>query len=285
MDNEIKEKLEWLAQFQVDDFLRSDRVQKYTLSLADRAVLMAIANHIRDQDECFTSQLYLADYLGTSLDTIKRSIKKLTTSDPKKQLLKTYKKPSKNKRYKTGRHNFYALNLSNVIGCSQHLITKRKGAHSPVSQCDRVHTALRKGAHSTPNITIREQVKEKRGEALSLFEPKEQHHRLCVELKLNMGEEVKSFKNRHKGAVNDYEFERWLKQSYQYHRKNKSVAIVPNYTEHFIKPPDGERVQDAPEQKKPYIPLRERVRLDREGLLNEPNAIISDHQRRNVSSK
>lgn len=104
-----------LAQFRVDDFLRDtanqtlngERGQHCSLSLTDRAVLMTIANHVRNGSECYPSQEYLAAYLGTSKETIKRSLRSLK----KKSLIKSFKKPSLNSRYKTSRHNYYTLTL------------------------------------------------------------------------------------------------------------------------------------------------------------------------------
>jgi DNA-binding MarR family transcriptional regulator len=106
---------EKLAQFRVDDFLRKiadatlsgDKGHLCTLSLGERAVLMTLANHVRNGSDCYPSQQYLAAYLGIAIKTIKRILQTLK----KKKLIQSFKKPSNNKRYKTSRHNYYSLSL------------------------------------------------------------------------------------------------------------------------------------------------------------------------------
>jgi len=89
--------------------------------------------------------------------------------------------------------------------------------------------------HNINNLNINNLNKE-RGETqkarspekpLSIFKPNEENQILCKDLRLNFDEEVKSFMERHKGKRNQYEFERWLKNSRSYHdNKNRKKDEV-----------------------------------------------------------
>lgn len=57
---------------------------------------------------------------------------------------------------------------------------------------------------------------------LSLFEPDEQNKTLCQDLRLNLPDEIESFRRRHKGAGDlQYEFSRWMKASKEYQARNR----------------------------------------------------------------
>lgn len=56
------------------------------------------------------------------------------------------------------------------------------------------------------------------------FHPNDANQVLCLELRLNMQEELRSFEHRHKGAKNQYEFERWLKNSHRYQQNNQQSS-------------------------------------------------------------
>jgi hypothetical protein len=57
---------------------------------------------------------------------------------------------------------------------------------------------------------------------LSLFEPDEQNKILCQDLRLNLADEIASFRSRHSGRGElQYEFGRWLKASKEYQTKTR----------------------------------------------------------------
>lgn len=181
-----------LAQFSIDSFLRSPESRQYNLTIADTAVLMALGNHLRNEDNCYPSQEYLADYLFTSRDTILRSIKKLI----KLNLIKSFKKPSIDKRSKFSLHNYYSLTEvihRPAIDSMQHV------ADSNVLSCNRSLIAMQCVANSYTNITTNKTIKEKREagavakratRALShpideTFKPDQERLAICSKLQLN----------------------------------------------------------------------------------------------------
>jgi hypothetical protein len=60
-----------------------------------------------------------------------------------------------------------------------------------------------------------------------IFKPNHENTRLCVQLKLNLEEELKSFDNRHRGEKTQYEFERWIKSSREYLDKRTPPSNQP----------------------------------------------------------
>src|ERR1700722_17752467 len=61
---------------------------------------------------------------------------------------------------------------------------------------------------------------------LSVFKPDNQNQKLSNNLGLNLEEELKSFTNRHRGEKTQYEFERWMKASFDYkQKKNTNVSV------------------------------------------------------------
>lgn len=77
----------------------------------------------------------------------------------------------------------------------------------------------------TNNITKRER-------ALSVFEPDEESKILCADLKLSLKDEMDSFMNRYKGEKTQYEFQRWLKNSYNYINRKKPVQNMETNVSH-----------------------------------------------------
>jgi hypothetical protein len=83
------------------------------------------------------------------------------------------------------------------------------------------------------NNIKRESTIRKKRESLSDFFPNEENQLLCKDLRLNINDEIESFKNRHRGKKTQYEFSRWLKSSKQYQSsksENREIrSTVPLY--------------------------------------------------------
>ncbi len=60
------------------------------------------------------------------------------------------------------------------------------------------------------------------------FNPTEANKRMCNDLGLSLKEEMNSFENRHHGKKTSYEFERWMKSSFDYKKKKPPLRIVEN---------------------------------------------------------
>lgn len=205
-----------LAQFLVDEFLRSDESNKYTLTFQEVAILMALANHVRNAADCYPSQSYLAQYLRTSDDTINRYLKSLQ----RKKLIKTFRKPSKNKRYKTSRHNYYALTLpvdNFVITRTERDITQENEVRSPAesgtSQCDHPHTAVRIPADSGTNRTVNRTIKEKESRATPsdfVFEPDEANLLYAKDIGVDVDENIRTFIEKYRYPKTQAAFKDWL---------------------------------------------------------------------------
>lgn len=80
------------------------------------------------------------------------------------------------------------------------------------------------------NKTNLERAKNKRPLS-EIFEADKSNRELCERLRLNMDEELKSFENRHQGEKNQYEFERWMKSSFDYKNRKKLTTIFINNNE------------------------------------------------------
>jgi len=63
----------------------------------------------------------------------------------------------------------------------------------------------------------------------SIFVQNEENTILAKDLKLNLAEELDSFNHRHKGDKNQYEFTRWLKNSYKYAQKKVNATKENSY--------------------------------------------------------
>lgn len=83
------------------------------------------------------------------------------------------------------------------------------------------------------NIYTKKEIKRKR-EALSYFLPDEENLLLAKTLNIDLNAEIESFKHRHKGEKNQYEFKRWLEMACKHgaSKSNRSfnhgAIIKPN---------------------------------------------------------
>lgn len=248
-----------LAQFRVDDLLRElanqklngERGQHCSLSLTDRAVLMTIANHVRNGSDCYPSQEYLAAYLGTSKETIKRSLRSLK----KKKLINSFKKPSLNSRYKTSRHNYYALTLP-VDNSVREVIHDPNHDVKGVTD-DPCHSVI--GVKSTPvigvtgdpliehsNRTIKNKERERKKHALPLSPDFEVSRASCDKAQSlglteeEANDELDKFLNYYieKGEEKtdwNLMLQNWFIRAAQYKTKNKSVKGVNDAPQHITR--------------------------------------------------
>lgn len=58
------------------------------------------------------------------------------------------------------------------------------------------------------------------------FSPDDANQALCMELKLNLTDELESFNHRHNGKYTQYEFKRWLKNSCEYQNKKNPARLA-----------------------------------------------------------
>jgi hypothetical protein len=83
--------------------------------------------------------------------------------------------------------------------------------------------------HIVDSKTVSPPPKEK---PLSDFYPDDANVKLCYELKLTLIDEIESFKNRHKAQKTQYEFGRWIQNSYRFNldKQNKSTTYTKTTT-------------------------------------------------------
>jgi hypothetical protein len=127
----------------------------------------------------------------------------------------------------------------------------------------------------------KERGREKQRPALSdSFLPNDENLILAKDLRLNIEDELESFKNRHKGKKTQYEFSRWLKTAKEYQNRTPAKVEPPKPREWNMaeweeqdKIERAKRAKELAEHEKmidqlknssDYIPFKERVRMHNE---------------------
>ena len=222
--------------FRVALFLRDEFSLTYDLIPSDIAILTMLASHLGEREYWYISQHDIAKACRLKPRQFYARSKNL-----EKQRLITIKR--------TGKANAYALTLPNIPGkqwsADQHSTAdhQKPDQHSTADQIS-TRVPIRSALECRHKETIKKQKETERG-ALSDFIPNEENQSILIELNLNMTEELLSFKNRHKGAKTQYEFERWIKQSAKYQQRNQQQTdnnvVIPSAREWGRGHPDYDR--------------------------------------------
>jgi len=193
--------------YQVLNFIFDDISTSYKLSLNEEKLLISLARYNGKKGIC------------PSLTTVAKKMKRA-----KRNIIRTLslleKKNLVSLQRLNGKKSFYSITLplDEFRSTGDTRITGDTGITAPV---------IRVTQTGDTGITTRERKREnteERESALSVFLPDDQNLILCTELKLEVQEELESFRNRYKGNVSQYEFSRWLKNSHSY----KIRKIAPN---------------------------------------------------------
>lgn len=196
-----------------------------TMLPIDRLLLIHIARHNGRKGMCPSLDL-LSGELGVTKSYL---IRRLYVLEEKK-LIEIYRKRGR-------RHVYFFPFLAKSYPQSGDLHVTTQEVTSGDLQVTRVVT-YRSPEWCTTGHPIRETNKyQERESALSAFLPDDQNLLLCTGLGLKVEEELESFRNRHKGKVNQYEFRRWMENSNTY-RKRKVANKLVNESDCREKEPD-----------------------------------------------
>lgn len=171
--------------------------------------------------DCSYAQAAL--YSRTSRSTIRRAFSLFLKH---KLLILVHKEPRKVSQYGMGEviQTRFTMNLEDQK-LSTTRFTMNPALGSPRTQ---------PWVHHEPLLTDDKRKIKQRERSLSLFEPDEANILLAHDLRLDLSNEVESFRNRHRGVLTQYEFGRWLKNSKEYqakrangHTANEVRSTVP----------------------------------------------------------
>lgn len=221
--------------FQVLNFIHGEASKKYNLMPIDKLILINFASH-KGTKGIFPSQETIASELDISIRYVRERTKHLIAID----VLSVQKE---GRKYKYDLKFLQELQFLNddKIGEPQFrnqthndpIIPEPQFPYSeqqrnPSSPIYRNHSSGHSGTPVPTNnkVITKDNNKERdsgqaRGEpknSLS-FEPDKNNQELASRLGLDLGEQLRSFQNRHRGEKNQYEFERWLKNGHEYANK------------------------------------------------------------------
>lgn len=189
--------------FQVLNFLRSAESLNYNLLPIDRLLLIFLASHSGSQG-IFPNQQTLTNEIHTSLRYTKTRLKYLESTG----LISI-------NRIK--RKNHYTFNFIH-IGDPQ-ITYQSNSIGDPQITSQVIHRSPHRGSTDHTNRN-NNNLLNNRESSLSNFKPDESNIMLAKDLRLDLPQEIESFKNRHKGKASQYEFSRWLKAAKEYQTKN-----------------------------------------------------------------
>lgn len=214
--------------FQVLNFILSIDSKTFALLSIDKLLLLALAKH-QGPKGIYPSTITLAKELQVSPKHIKERINYLDDL----KVIEVERKIGCVNRYKltftdpnpspTG----YQSPLGDQSPTGTRPVTYRLPDPSPTG--DTINT------YNQNRLSKQREAQKSRSLSLSNFSPEEQNQFLCRDLRLDLQEEITSFKNRHSGSGNlQYEFSRWLKRSAQYRQersqpKEEVRCTVPEF--------------------------------------------------------
>ena len=194
--------------FQVLNFLRDLSSRQYKLLPIDKLILITLASH-KGTKGIFPMQETLADELG-----IKRRHLRYRLNHLEKIGLIVIEKVGR-------KHHYHLQKLSTIEALE---CTYQESIEAPQCTSQGHYSAAHRGTVVATNNKVSNKLNKTERErtkraplSLDDFCPNEANQYLCSDLRLNLEEEVTSFKNRHNGKGElQYEFGRWLKRSQEY---------------------------------------------------------------------
>jgi hypothetical protein len=200
--------------FQVLNFISGEESESYNISSAEQLLLIMMAKH-RGKRGIYPSQATLSKELKCS----DRYIRKLLTKLISKKLIHSSLNP--------GSSNDYHLTLPGMDLST----TPEPEFHPsrPTPEPEFLPPRNKQVATPEPEFlqsdTKSIQRNKSERERSLIFEPDEGNRILCSDLRLDLREQLESFRHRHRGVKTQYEFSRWLKSSKEYATKQANNEV------------------------------------------------------------
>jgi DNA-binding MarR family transcriptional regulator len=235
--------------FQVLNFITSEDSTPYQLTADEEKLLLILASHKGDKG-IYPGIPTLAAKTKRHRTNVIKTLSKLEEKD----LLLIDRL--------SGRSNHYTLTIPTLklsTTSSAHATSSVDTTSSADATTPVVSTLTTSSVHAT-RLALRRSKKNKteRGRAslaspLSVFQPSEQNQFLASDLRLDLAAELESFRHRHKGEKNQYEFERWLKNSHAYRSRQ----------------PSGKSVNEPMPQRSTYVDMPPVIRTPQSDAIRE----------------